>query len=599
MSLMVSSFANFMLKLRMFFKVLFRLIGIIFILQIILIIIIDIWMNPSWEQTKIIMANHFAGTGKLVSNGYLNEASDILLDGLYKFWILQKIIILKSSLIWVCLPMILLYLHLFGSSKINNNEYIRGAKFVSPKELNKELYRDNSKKWWSFVNWKRITFGEVYLPVSEENKQTFIVGKPGSGKTNAFNHIIEIIRKRKQKLIIHDYKGDYVEKFYREGKDIIFNPLDKRSIGWCLFNDCESVIDIEGFATALIPDASVSGDPFWNNAARDILIGILRYCYDANKKTNKDIWETCILPNETLYKILQQTKGGKRGAKHLEDSHGKTAVSIMSNFIQYVKIFEYMSSMSGDFSITEWVESKNETCTIFVTNYAKLQHTLNPVISLFVQTLGNVLLSQTDNIYNRVFFCLDEFGQLQNMSTIQNLMTASRSKGGSIFIGVQDIGQIDKIYKKETRTTILNSASNRMIFNCKDHDTAKFFSVDIGETEYYEAIESQSLAMNKHDRINTSRQRRKDALISTEDIQSLPNLSAFISIGHHSVTLTQFKYKKLASNSQAFIQRPELELENIIASQNYIAHIFEEEDIPIQNKGSQREETEEVIGLYN
>ena len=188
-------------------------------------------------------------------------------------------------------------------------------------------------------------------------------------------------------------------------------------------------------------------------------------------------------------------------------------MSIVSNFVQYVKVFEYMQTLEGNFSINKWVTDKEISDTIFITNYAKLKHTLSPMISLFIQTVGNVLLSQTDDLDRRVFFMLDEFGQMQNLSTIENLMTASRSKGGAVFIGVQDIGQIDKIYKKDTRSTILNSASNRIIFNCKDHDTAKFFSTDIGETEYYEYLESQSLGMTNHDRISTSKQRRPLLLV--------------------------------------------------------------------------------------
>jgi type IV secretory pathway TraG/TraD family ATPase VirD4 len=192
-----------------------------------------------------------------------------------------------------------------------------------------------------------------------------------------------------------------------------------------------------------------------------------------------------------------------------------------------------------------------------------LKFTLSPVISLFIQTAGNRLLSLSDDIHRRVFFFLDEFGQLPNMATIENLMTASRSKGGAVFIGVQDIGQLDKLYKKETRTTILNSASNRIVFNCKDHDTAKFFSDDIGKVEFYENMESQSLGMNKGDRINTNRQLRTENLVMTEDIQSLPDLHAFVSIGHHDITLSKWKYKKFKKQQVAFVPREDLDLANL------------------------------------
>ncbi len=566
MSKIVAKFANFQLQARMFFELFIRLLVVLFLFQLAVIILYNYWFNHSvWLQSYHLLFSGLWLFFDLVLSFELDSASSILDKTFSLFWDLEKSIILGSCWLWLLFPVALIYVWFWTGKSDEEVEYIRGARAILPSELNRATHKISSLDLlWPLRLKNSIPFGQVKLPVSEENKQTFIVGKPGSGKTNAFNQIIEKVRARKQKCIIHDYKGDYVEKFYNPDDGILFNPLDTRSLGWCLFNDCKSVMDIEGFAGALIPEAVPGTDPFWNNAARDVMVGILRYCYANGKTTNRDIWETSILPNDHLYNLLRRTIGGERGAKHIEDTSSKTAASIMSNLMQYVKVFEYMAPMQGNFSITSWVEDKNSSGMIFITNYAKLQHTLNPIISLFIQTVGNVLLSQTDDLNNRLFFFLDEFGQLQNMATIQNLMTASRSKDGAVFIGVQDIGQIDKIYKKETRTSILNSASNRIIFNCKDHDTAKFFSCDIGEIEYWEAMESQSLAMNSQDRISTSKQRRKEFLVSPEDIQALANLEAIVSIGHQSIALSKFKYKPYAKLSAAFIQRLELDLEHIV-----------------------------------
>jgi type IV secretory pathway TraG/TraD family ATPase VirD4 len=555
MSKVVTGFAAKLLQVRMFVIFLTRLCFLIFLAQLIMIFVFNGFFNPLWSRIKLLVMSGFSTSGKLLFNGEIDYGIMALKNTISLFWYLQHSVINYSFLVWILLPMVLLYMILFDEKSDNSREYIQGRKSISPQELNKIMNK----------NYKHcLSLGEIYLPRSEEIKQTFIVGKPGSGKTNAFNFIIEKIRTRGQKLIVHDYKGDYVEKFYDPNRgDLIFNPLDIRSLGWCLFNDCDSVMDIELFASSLIPDAPPGADPFWNNAARDVMVGILHYCYANNLRSNKGIWQTCILPNDELYLMLKDTKGGERGAKHIEDTSSKTAASIMSNLMQYVKVFEYMQDMNGQFSIMNWVKNKEQSSTIFISNYSKLQYTLNPMISLFIQAVGSALLSEPDNLEHRIFFCLDEFGQLPGMFTIQSLMTASRSKGGAVFIGVQDIAQIDRIYKREARTSILNSASNRVIFNCKDYDTAKFLSLDIGETEYFERMESQSLAMSNGDRINTSRQRRKEPLVTTENIQSLPDLSAYISIGHYDLTLSKFKYKNIDTVAQAFIQRHNLDLSSV------------------------------------
>lgn len=566
MSKMISSFAAKMLQIKMFSKFFARLCLGVLVVQLAVIIIYNSWFNAVWEATKHMF---FGGVGiswDMLTHLKFAPAAKIFKNSWDGFWELQSLVVTRSLVVWVLLPITLIYMAVFDEDEDEGKEFIQGRRFIPHQELN-FLAHGFSK----FVPFQRLRFkkclplGNVYLPIVDEPKQTFVIGKPGVGKTNLFNYIIQKIRTRAQRVVIHDYKGDYVEMFYDSTRgDILFNPLDVRSVGWCLFNDCKSIMDVEAFAHGLIPDPIPGSDPFWNNSARDIFVGILRYCYVSGKTSNKDIWQTVTLPNVQLYEILQTTKGGELGAKHLEDPDGKTAMNIMSNLMQYVKVFEYMSTMSGDFSITDWVTNENQVGSIFITNYANLQNILKPMISLFIQTVGRVLLSQCDDRDNRLFFILDEFGQLPNLATIQNLMTTSRSKGGSIFIGVQDIGQIDKVYKKESRTTILNSASNRIIFNCKDHDTAKFFSVDIGETEYYENTLTKSLNMGDGDRVNTSKQRRKEYLVTAEDIQSLPDLVGFVSIGHHNVTLSKWKYLKLKPKTTAFIQRPDLNLTGVV-----------------------------------
>ena len=545
-------------------KFFMRLCFLIFAIQLVVIFAYNSWFNKLWEPTKQMVFHGFKISGELFGSWHASSGFKVLTNTIDGFWEMQEFAFTRSLWVWLLLPLFIMYMILFDEEQNSSREYIGGRQCISPWELSLKATRNWKHRPFKFLSLKNlIKLGKVYLPRPDEIKGTFLGGKPGSGKTNAFNQIITTVRKRKQRMIIHCYKGDYVEKFYDPKDGILFNPLDQRSVGWCLFNDCKSVMDIEAFAGYLIPDAAPGSDPFWNNAARDVMVGILRYCYINNKRTNKDIWETCIIPNDILYDMLKVTKGGERGAKHIEDTSSKTAASIMSNLMQYVKVFEYMVHMKGDFSITQWVKNKKGSGIIFVTNYERLKLTLNPMISLFIQTAGSVLLSEPDDLENRLFFFLDEFGRLQNLSAIESLMVASRSKGGSVFIGVQDIGQIDKVYKKETRATILNSAANRIIFNCKDHDTAKFFSTDIGKTEYYESMESQSLAMEDSDKLNTSRQRRREDLVTPEDIQALPDLTCFVSIGHHDIAYTKFKYKKYPKISESFIQRPELELSYI------------------------------------
>lgn len=587
MSSTAVSFANRLLQIKLYSKFLFRVFLMIFGLQCVAIIIFNGWFNSHWEDTKTVLEYGWDLTLTAFSNWNFEEGAKLLFKTCGIYFDDQKWIVLASFSCWLTLPWMLTVMHVKDKDKTNNREYIQGRQHLTHQALMKLLFKKSDPSTC-------LPLGELALPFVDENKQTFAVGKPGCGKTNAFNQMILKILDLNRKAIIHDYKGDYVEKFYNPIRDILFNPLDERSVGWCLFNDCTSIMDLDAFAEALIPEAT-TGDPFWNDAARKVFSAILRYCWQNNLRTNKDIWRVATAPNESLYELFLNAKGCEVGAAYLQDPNGKTANGIMSNMLTYAAVFEYMQHMDGSFSITKWVENNDKNGLIFVTNYARLQNTLQPMISLFIQTAGNALLSLSDDINRRMYMVLDEFGQLPKMNTIISLMTASRSKGGAVMIGIQDVGQIDKTYKHETRKTILNSTANRLIFNCKDRETAKLFSEEIGETEYYEILESQSLGMNQGDRVNTSKQRRKEFLVTPEDIQSLPDLHAFVSIGHWDIALSKWDYKVLPSKSQAFIQRPELNLSVVLDvipfDPNNIAH--KETPVPVNTVLDEHQPEEE------
>jgi type IV secretory pathway TraG/TraD family ATPase VirD4 len=235
-------------------------------------------------------------------------------------------------------------------------------------------------------------------------------------------------------------------------------------------------------------------------------------------------------------------------------------MSVFSVMMQYVKAFEFMAMADGDFSIRHWLED-DQRGFIFVTNYSDVKDTLKPVLSLFIDLMGRKLLSMPDNPKRRIFFMLDEFGTLQRLSTIVNLLTLSRSKGGSAWLGIQDIGQIDKIYTKELRQTIVNACGSNLIYSVADPETADFFSRKLGETEFFEADESQHMGPSMDgDRLNISRRKKIERIVMPSEIMNLRDLECFVKIADFHGTTTRLKYKGYRDITKAFVIREGLSL---------------------------------------
>jgi len=463
--------------------------------------------------------------------------------------------LINTSSVYIFYPFIIILFKKRARTH-TSNKYVRGSKLITPKDIKRKISHDGHTYY--------LTFGDIKLPVKDEVRHAFIVGKPGSGKTVLLNGILTKLIERGDKGIVYDYKGDYVSKFYNREVDILFNPLDKRCLGWSVMNEITTAMDIDSIAHSLIPQA-YQADPFWNDAARDVFSGILHYLYHKGKKKNTDIWESVTAPGKEIAHMLSQIKGGERGLRYIEDASSKQAMSVFSVLMQYVKSFEFMSHSDGEFSLDRWLDRGKGW--IYVTNYSLVQDTLRPILSLFIDLLGKKLLSRKDDYNRRIFFFLDEFGTLQRLSTIVRLLTLSRSKGGSVWIGIQDIGQIDKLYTQPLRQAIINACGINVIFSVADPQTAHFLSDKIGDIAYNETQESYSMGVDNYkDGVSISQRVKQESLVLPSEIMNLKDLSCYIKIPNYDISQTELSYRKYSDNELPLIIRDDLILDNIASS---------------------------------
>ena len=69
----------------------------------------------------------------------------------------------------------------------------------------------------------------VHLPQGSELLGTIVSGAVGTGKTITFVELMEQARALGQRMIIYDFKGEFIEPFFRPGRDLLLNPVDARS----------------------------------------------------------------------------------------------------------------------------------------------------------------------------------------------------------------------------------------------------------------------------------------------------------------------------------------------------------------------------------
>lgn len=147
----------------------------------------------------------------------------------------------------------------------------------------------------------------MMIPIGEHilSRHMLLLGGIGTGKSNAFNHIIRNTRSNltnEDVMIIFDTKGDFYKEFYRPGDVVISN--DARATGgseadyWNIFEEVtiddrveENILEIaKGLFAEKLEHTT---QPFFPNAAKDLfaalMLHLVRNDKFADKRNNKSL----------------------------------------------------------------------------------------------------------------------------------------------------------------------------------------------------------------------------------------------------------------------------------------------------------------------
>lgn len=380
------------------------------------------------------------------------------------------------------------------------NTHVRGSKCVSLRRL----------RW--MMRGFRSSLHLDKLPLIKETSHILIMGTTGSGKTNCFHKLMPQILH--QKGIIVDVTGDFVDRYYNPQRDYILNPFDERSVHWSLWKDLKHPTHFDGFAKSLIPDTNKS-DPFWDQASRTLLATALE-----KTKTVEGLLKILLSSN---MKTLEKFFKGTRAANIVSTDSEKTTASILSNLSTHLAPFVYLKE--GPFSIREWVETGEGY--LFLTASSDQRETLRPLITAWVESVLNSLMSLPPDQERRFWMIMDELPALNKLSSLSTALSESRKYGGCVVAGVQSIHQLNDLYGP----SLLDNFNTKIFFRTINPDTARWVSRVLGSYEQKEVNENLSYGANTmRDGVNLSDQIRSHQLISVEEIMHLKDLEAYVKL---------------------------------------------------------------------
>lgn len=412
---------------------------------------------------------------------------------------------------------------------------------------------------------KELPASPLNIPREIETRHFFFVGASGSGKSATISQMIQGMADSGHFAIIHDPDGEYTSQFYDPSRDVIFNPLDERGVGWTLFNDLDNETDYKQVAGVLIPDAKRSADPIWSTGARQILEGILGALTELEERpTNARLWSVIESGPEGIASFLSKSSRWQFAAStYLSDPSSKMSLSFVATLAAWSYPLKYLPD--GDFSIKQSLEHREGF--VFLTNREDLKPTLRPLLSLFLELFGARALSLPPDPDSRFYIVVDELGALHKLRTLTRLPVQIRKRGGSLILGVQDFGQLDDIYGKSLRKSIVNSCGSTLILSVSDEDTAGALSRRIGEREFREANESQSGGPeDSRAGFNIGRQRKIEKAVLGSHIMNLPTLQGYLKLSGLPFTKLQVVPRDYEQREAGFIMREDLASGQITAA---------------------------------
>jgi type IV conjugative transfer system coupling protein TraD len=388
---------------------------------------------------------------------------------------------------------------------------------------------------------------------NKETSHILVTGTTGSGKTNCFHTLLPQIRARPNRAIVVDLTGDFVAKYFREGQDLLLNPLDERSVDWSPWADCLKVTHFDALAAAIVPKSS-SSDKFWENAGKALLSAAFK---KYEKLGERDVHKLYHLLVQSDLAEFSQFFRNTEASSYTHENGDKMTMSIRATLVNHVQAFHLLTPSEKPFSIRKWVSESPEGQWLFISAKPDQRETLLPLISGWIDTAINALMSEEPDPKRRLWFILDELPALQKLPSLETGMAEARKYGGCFLAGVQSFPQLINTYGQNQAQSVLDLFNTKIFFRNTDPNTTSWISKVLGEAEIKEHVENLSYGANTiRDGVSLSQQTRTKPLVLATEIACLPDLEAYIKLPATVPTgRVKIKYKAVESLTKGFVEK--------------------------------------------
>ena len=380
-----------------------------------------------------------------------------------------------------------------------------------------------------------IKIGSVPLVKGTESRHILITGGTGTGKTNCLHHILQQLRAQKQKAVIVDTTGVFLERYYDPDKDVLLSPFHPKTAQWHPWAECKTPFDFSEIAEAFIPHSYSEHDNYWRQASRTVFCSMLQK-FDNSKKISELVRWILFETLSNMCLLLQGTKA----ASHMDINSEKTASSVRSVVSTFLECLECLEDTKDAFSIRDWISSDTQNSQgsqdsqdswLFLHCNPDQRASARPLLSAWISSAIRGLMSLQPDLDRKIWFIIDELPTLQRVKDIEVLLAEGRKYGGCGILSLQSPSQLESIYGREVTETIIGNTQTKIVFSEQDPKIADRISKSFGDCEVKEFQEGISYGAHEtRDGVNLSTHTRHAPVVSSSSIMALPKNTAFLKL---------------------------------------------------------------------
>ncbi|MEO9523013.1 type IV secretion system DNA-binding domain-containing protein [Marinobacter alexandrii] len=472
-----------------------------------------------------ITSEYFSGS-TLALNGYYEylHSNGFLLD----FWLHALI----PAMIAIPLGFYISYKIIYVEGGVEDHQHKSGPRLYvgnraishSKSCLNKEVSRREGARGL------RLHPG-IAISAEGEVGNLFVYGQQGSGKSVVIKPIVEQIIDRQDKVLIYDQKREYTALF--GGKNaVLVSPTDKRGFVWDIGKDVETPEQAKLFADCLIE--SRGGEEFWFQGARIILTGCVIAAIRQSEHWGwADLRDVLDKPIAEIKRLFERYY--PEGVKLVEEDSKTTQgfMTIIGSQLAWISDLSKLwpKDSKRRFSVRSWVNNKSAKKVLLIANDPLNSAVSAPLCNAIVTLSTRHVLSLGDSARRRIWFCLDELGNLPRCDALLQLMSLGRSKGACVVAGTQSTSQLVTIYGESQTETLLTLFANIICLRLgASGKSASRAGESFGRRTIVENVSNIDNAGNK----SISNQQKDIPLVTREEIVHLSatkkGVSGFMSI---------------------------------------------------------------------